>query len=113
MILFLIISALLIIAIATFLNSPKFGKSPSGERLKRIQQSPNYKNGHFENVHSTPMMTAKGGMFTVLKQFLFDKKPGLIPSGVIPSCKNRPVAFRSPGRCFSMVWPFLLLFANR
>ncbi|RNI38907.1 MBL fold metallo-hydrolase [Hanamia caeni] len=88
MILFLIISALLIIAIATFLNSPKFGKSPSGERLKRIQQSPNYKNGHFENVHSTPMMTAKGGMFTVLKQFLFDKKPGLIPSGVIPSVKT-------------------------
>ena len=36
-----------------FLNTERFGKHPSGERLLRIEQSPNYKNGSFQNINES------------------------------------------------------------
>lgn len=88
MLIFLSIIVLLIIAVFIFLHLPKFGKFPSGARLVRIKQSQNYKNGQFQNRSETPMMTAKGGMFTVLIQFLFDKKTRVKPVDIIPSMKT-------------------------
>ena len=32
------------------------GKNPSGEHLKKIVESPNYKNGKFQNVEHTEVM---------------------------------------------------------
>ncbi|HEY5368934.1 MAG TPA: MBL fold metallo-hydrolase [Hanamia sp.] len=88
MLILLSILVLLVIAVFVFLHLPRFGKLPSGARLERIKQSVNYKNGQFQNRSDTPMMTAKGGMVTVLKQFLFDKKPGVMPVDIIPSVKT-------------------------
>ncbi len=88
MLIFLSIFVLLIMAVFVFLHLPKFGKLPSGARLRRIKQSGNYKNGQFQNLSETPTMTSKGGMFTVLKQFLIDKKPGVKPVDMIPSVKT-------------------------
>ena len=31
-----------------------FGKNPGGERLERVKQSPNYKNGAFQNISPYP-----------------------------------------------------------
>lgn len=88
MLILLSILILFIIAVFAFLHLPKFGKLPSGSRLEKIKQSANYRNGQFQNLHDTPMMTAKGGMFTVLKQFLFDKKPRVKPVDIIPFMKT-------------------------
>ena len=88
MLVILSILVLLIIAIFAFLHVPKLGKLPSGARLERIKQSKNYKNGQFQNLSETPMITAEGGMITVLKQFLFDKKIRVNPVDIIPSAKT-------------------------
>ncbi|MEO6838621.1 MAG: MBL fold metallo-hydrolase [Ginsengibacter sp.] len=88
MLILLSILVLLVIAVFVFLHLPRFGKLPSGARLERIKQSGNYKNEQFQNRSDMPMMTAKGGTFTVLKQFLFDKKPRVKPVDMIPSVKT-------------------------
>ena len=53
---FTLLALILIVAIGTVvvLNLPSFGKLPSGERLARIEQSPNYREGHFQNLSETP-----------------------------------------------------------
>ncbi|SHI61196.1 L-ascorbate metabolism protein UlaG, beta-lactamase superfamily [Mesonia phycicola] len=80
---------LIIIGVATllFLNTERFGKHPSGERLLKIEQSPNYKNGRFQNLNHTPMLTEGVGYSKVLYQFLFSSKPKE-PSIKIPSIKT-------------------------
>ncbi|OBQ56744.1 MBL fold metallo-hydrolase [Tamlana sp. s12] len=67
----------IIIGIGTlwFLNTERFGKHPSGERLARIKQSPNYKNGSFQNLNDTPMLSEGVRYSTVLSEFLFSSKP--------------------------------------
>ncbi|MDR0368778.1 MAG: MBL fold metallo-hydrolase [Bacteroidales bacterium] len=36
---------------------PKFGSTPKGERLRKIQRSSNYREGRFQNLNPTPQMT--------------------------------------------------------
>jgi len=60
--------------VITFLQQPKFGKHPTGERLKKIEQSPNFKNGSFQNVSHTPGLTEGVSYYTVFKKFFFEKK---------------------------------------
>src|SRR6185312_2460750 len=88
MFIILSILVLLVIAVFGFLHLPQFGKLPSGARLERIKQSANYKNGQFQNVSLTPTMTEGVGFFSVLMQFLFDKKKRVKPVGIIPSVKT-------------------------
>ena len=88
MLIFLLILVLFIIAVFVFLHLPRFGKLPSGERLKRIMQSKNYKNGNFKNLSDTPMLSEGVGFSTVLKEFLFEKKPRVKPVDIIPSMKT-------------------------
>ncbi|QQX78092.1 MULTISPECIES: MBL fold metallo-hydrolase [Aequorivita] len=64
------------------------GKSPSGRRLQRIQNSPNYGNGAFQNIHETPQL-AKGYNFgKVMFDFLFRKPKGLKPPKPITFLKT-------------------------
>lgn len=88
MILFFSIILLLAILIIAFLQQPKFGKLPSKERLIKIKQSPNYKNGSFQNISPTPDLTEGTNYFTVIKQFLFEKNPKSEPAEKIPSIKT-------------------------
>ena len=84
----ILLIVLLIIAVFAFLALPQFAKLPSGARLRRIKQSKNYENGQFQNASETPAMATEGGMFAVLKQFLFDKKRRVKPIDIIPSAKT-------------------------
>ncbi len=70
-----------IVAIATFLvlNQKKFGKAPSGERLERIQKSPHYKNGRFDNLNPTPQLAEDTSMPEVMFRFLFGKTENKTP----------------------------------
>ncbi|GAL65092.1 outer membrane protein romA [Algibacter lectus] len=57
------------------MNTPRFGKHPSGKRLSRIEQSPNYKNGQFQNLSETPMLAEGVSYWSVLKEFLNSGQP--------------------------------------
>lgn len=62
-----------------FMNQSSFGRIPRGERLERIRQSPNYKDGEFKNLHETQLMTSGKGRFRSMWGFIFKKKEGLRP----------------------------------
>jgi len=83
-------SALVLFTIATFiiLQQSKFGKMPSGKRLDRIKNSPNYKDGSFQNLSMTPVMAEGVSYFSLIKAMLFDKKKHVSPVDAIPSTKT-------------------------
>jgi len=69
-----------------FLKLPEFGATAADGRLDRIRRSPNFRNGEFQNLLTTPLMTAannpknrQGGMFNRSKRAK--------PQGAIPSVK--------------------------
>lgn len=83
----LIIIGALIAATFIFLQHPLFGKEPTGERLKRIQQSKNYKNGQFHNLSHTPALTEGATYTQMIKELLFSKIEHTKPTDSIPSEK--------------------------
>ena len=87
MIVLLFIIATFTVETIIFLNTERFGKHPSGARLLKITQSPNYKNGCFQNLSHTPMLTEGVGYFEVLSNFFFSSKPKE-PAEVVPSIKT-------------------------
>jgi L-ascorbate metabolism protein UlaG (beta-lactamase superfamily) len=47
----MLFTVLFIISAFAYMHLPMFGSLPKGQRLERIQKSPNYKNGQFRNKH--------------------------------------------------------------
>jgi len=88
MIITLSIIAILSIAVYSFMQQPKFGKLPGGERLETIKKSPNYRGGKFKNLRHTPDLTEGETILSVLWDFLITKKPRLKPIDNIPSTKT-------------------------
>lgn len=88
MYLFLIILCLFVLLVFVFLQQEKFGKLPSGKRLEKLKQSPNYKNNSFKNINHTPDLTEGVSYYELLKEFFFDKKVRVYPSTIIPSIKT-------------------------
>ncbi|HEX8461405.1 MAG TPA: MBL fold metallo-hydrolase [Segetibacter sp.] len=70
------------------MQQAKFGKAATGERLERMKNSPNYKDGKFQNQHNTPALTEGYSYTTVLYEFIFKKKEGRVPLDSIPSVKT-------------------------
>ncbi len=65
-----------------YLNQPQFGRSPTGTRLEKILASPHYKDGQFQNLLPTTVMTQEGekdNRVTGLLKMLFGDKKGLVP----------------------------------
>ncbi|HEY4150538.1 MAG TPA: MBL fold metallo-hydrolase [Chitinophagaceae bacterium] len=85
-ILFILIA--LIIAFLLFMRQPQFGKAPAGERLGRILQSPNYKDGQFQNLSHTPSLAEGTSYYRVFKDFFFGKSKRAKPADPIPSQKT-------------------------
>ena len=88
--LYIFLGLIILIAIgaAVILNQAKFGKLPSGERLARIEKSPNYKNGKFHNLSETPQLTSDKSLFENVYDFLFPDVKDLKPSGKIPAVQT-------------------------
>lgn len=84
----LILIGLIIFSIWLFMQHPQFGKLPSGERLERIKRSPNYRDGQFQNIHTTPQLAEGVSMTTVLRKFFFAKNKNRKPPAVLPSKKT-------------------------
>lgn len=70
------------------MRQPQFGKSPQGERLERVKQSPNFKNGSFKNVNFTPFVSEGNSMTQITLDFIFRKYPRTAPLNLIPSQKT-------------------------
>lgn len=66
----------------------RLGKNPSGERLKRIEKSPNYKNGQFQNLSHTPQLAEGKTILGIISDRLFKKFPNVKPMDEIPSVKT-------------------------
>ncbi len=70
------------------MTKPKsFGALPAGARLKRIMQSPNYKNAAFQNLEPTDMRIQGASYFTLMRKF-FSKGVDREPDGLIPSMET-------------------------
>lgn len=80
--------ALVVIGTWWFIRQPQFGKLPSGERLARIEQSPNYRNGAFQNLEATPNFSNGGNFFSVFYEFIFKADKRNIPTDSIPHIKT-------------------------
>lgn len=87
----LILSGIILsVVVSTFiiLNLPQFGQSASGERLKRILESPNFKDGAFQNLNHTPSFTSDDNAFTTFYKMLFKKTDRIRPDTIVPSVKT-------------------------
>ncbi|GAA4437180.1 MBL fold metallo-hydrolase [Ravibacter arvi] len=80
-----LVLALFIGMICYYNMHPAFGKRPSGERLERIKQSPQYRDGKFRNTHVTPQLTRP--VRIALSDFLFHRSKDNIPKAPIPAEK--------------------------
>ncbi|MCE6990297.1 MBL fold metallo-hydrolase [Dyadobacter sp. CY323] len=85
---FFVILALLVVGIVLFMRQPIFGRQPSGARLERIKQSPNYRDGQFQNESLTPALAEGASYFKVITKFFFGKSKFNIPGATIPSQKT-------------------------
>jgi len=70
------------------MRQSKFGKAPDQARLARISQSPNFKDGKFQNFSFTPELTKGNTMWSVTYAQLFKGAPRRTPTDTIPSMKT-------------------------
>ncbi len=75
-------------AVYFFMKSSRFGALPSGENLNKIKQSPSFRNGQFHNLNNTPQLTEGANIFSIMKEFFFDKRTQKIPPAPLPSVKT-------------------------
>jgi L-ascorbate metabolism protein UlaG (beta-lactamase superfamily) len=80
--------ALATLGACAWLEQPKFGALPEGERLERIRRSPHYVDGAFRNLVDTPTLVDGHNLFTILAGNLRQRVPRLRPDGPIPSVKT-------------------------
>lgn len=95
MITFLVVIAVLVLAVYLFMQRPEFGAKPTGKRLERMLASPHYKRGVFENLSYTPQLAEGYSMGKVLYHFFFGKSKRAVPGQAIPTkktdLKNLPI----------------------
>ena len=85
---FAIIIAVLAAIIFVFMQQRPFGKTPSGEHLVKISQSPQYKNNRFENLKETPMIAEGTSYVKMLGEFFFSKGLDREPAAPLPHIKT-------------------------
>jgi len=88
MLIIISVIAAIVIAVLIFLNSSRFGRTPSGERKERVELSPNYRDGKFQNLSYTPQLTSDKSYIATMGDFLFGKKERLKPDGQLPVIKT-------------------------
>ena len=88
--LLIVLAVLLVIAIVgiIILNHPCFGRRMSKERKARIEASPNYRDGQFQNQIPTPQFTGDKSMFGALWEFLTESKKDRAPKEAVPAVKT-------------------------
>ncbi|MDR0882181.1 MAG: MBL fold metallo-hydrolase [Candidatus Adiutrix sp.] len=88
---FLVLVAILaglVIGVGVYLQHPKFGQLPKGERLGKIKLSPHYAEGEFNNLDPSPLFTEKGNALAAAFKYLFTRKERPAPPSPIPTVKT-------------------------
>jgi L-ascorbate metabolism protein UlaG (beta-lactamase superfamily) len=78
-------------AIFIFMQQASFGKLPKGDRLARIESSPNYKDGKFRNLLPTRTIAEGVSYFGMMKEFFgkgIDREPTADLPGIRTDLKN-------------------------
>ena len=83
----LIILLVLVAAFFLFMQQKQFGKDPYGEKLARVRQSSNYRDGAFQNPMPTDMML-KDTSYPKLIWESFNKPASVRPPKPLPSVKT-------------------------
>lgn len=86
MLIVLSIIAVLVLGVTLFMQTPRFGKHPKGDRLLQLEKSPNYKNGQFQNLSPTPMITEGASYWSMTLEFFTGKVKE--PQSLLPSTKT-------------------------
>jgi len=76
---------ILVLVVLLFVQQAEFGKAATGERLKRILHSPNFRNGKFQNQSFTPNLAEDMSIFEVLQDVVFNRSKRNKPTGMLPS----------------------------
>ena len=83
----LILLGILALGIGIYLQQPKFGELPAGARLEKIQTSPNYADGQFQNLIPTPQRAEGGSTAALWWEFFVAKKERPAPAESLPAMK--------------------------
>ncbi|MCC6839653.1 MAG: MBL fold metallo-hydrolase [Flavobacteriales bacterium] len=96
---------LLVLALlAYFATASRIGSGPTGERLKRVQASPHYKEGKFQNQLETNMDLPPGKMLGVMWQFIMGGE-GREPKDTLPTVDLDLAAWQAvPDSSFAVAW---------
>ena len=79
------IAVLAVIGVIIFLNRPIFGKLAEGERLARMENSPNYRNGKFRNRVPRASIGKDKSLFQTFQELMLEKTVDRKPAEEIPT----------------------------
>ena len=85
-----LLSLFTLIAVVGFfyMRQAKFGKLPEGERLSRIEKSPNFKDGKFRNLIEKPVIAEGYSFFGEIYTSITTTYPRTEPKTALPSVKT-------------------------
>lgn len=112
---YLLLVALIVATVASsYLQHPKFGVYPSGERLARIERSPHYTDGEFQNTIPTAIVVGNVGIWSFITDGL--RAPDdLRPDHAVPTVKTDLKSL--PTDTDTVVWlghsSFFLVFSGK
>jgi L-ascorbate metabolism protein UlaG (beta-lactamase superfamily) len=75
-------------AIFLFMQQAPFGKNPTGERLARVEKSPQYRDGSFQNASETPMMSDDTSYWDIAVKYFGGTDVQTNPPAPLPSVKT-------------------------
>ncbi len=101
-IVYVFLVALLVIFLAIELN-PSFGKKPQGARLARMEQSPNYRDGKFQNPVETVVQSDDIPFVKVMREILFEEGDR-VPAGQIVVDPVHPEKFSTKTDAARITW---------
>lgn len=81
----IVILALLVFAVYDFFRSTRFGRLPDDLIQDRIQSSPQYRDGQFQNQSPTPDLTDGATYYSLSKEYILNRTKRRIPAAKIPS----------------------------
>lgn len=88
MLIFVTITLVIAVAVYIFLQLPQFGRRPGRKALTRMEASPYYKNGQFQNLNYTPQLTGNTSLLKAMREFFFNKDKRNVPAEMLPSVKT-------------------------
>jgi len=86
----IILAVVVLVAIMAILvlRHPAFGRRMSAERKARIEASPNYRDGMFQNEEPTPQFTGDHNMLKAMWTMLMRRNTNRVPIEPIPAVKT-------------------------